>query len=106
MVQGKPEEQIPLLIAKWSVELLTFEKDTEPYAILRDQTITKGLTKSGVTVSSFCSHTLFESEHYIAASKGKMPTTYVAFCKLFLSMGAARQPIATITRDQVIPIFF
>ena len=101
VIQGKPEEQIPLLITKWGVELVTFEKDTEPYAVRRDQTISKALVSSGVKVSSSCSHTLFESEHYIGASRGNLPTTYVAFCKLFLSMGNVRPPIGTITADQV-----
>jgi cryptochrome len=101
VAQGKPEEQLPILIEKWGVKLLTFEKDTEPYAILRDNKITASLSGNGVKVSSFCSHTLFESEHYVAASQGKVPTTYGAFCKLFLSMGKLRQPIATITSSQV-----
>ena len=100
VIQGKPEEQIPLLVAKWGVELLTFEKDTEPYAVLRDTSITKALAK-GVKVSSVCSHTLYETEHYLATNGGKIPTTYVAFCKLFLSMSSMRQPIETITSIQV-----
>ena len=101
VIQGKPEEQIPLLVTKWGIDLLTFEKDTEPYAIKRDDTISKALKSSGVKVSSSCSHTLFESEHYIGASRGSLPTTYQAFCKIFLSMGEVRQPIGTITADQV-----
>jgi cryptochrome len=100
VIQGKPEEQIPLLVARWGVELLTFEKDTEPYAVLRDTSITKSLAK-GVKVSSICSHTLYETEHYLATNGGKIPTTYVAFCKLFLSMSSMRQPIETITSTQV-----
>jgi cryptochrome len=100
VIQGKPEEQIPLLVAKWGVELLTFEKDTEPYAVLRDTSMMKSLAK-GVKVSSVCSHTLYETEHYLATNGGKIPTTYVAFCKLFLSMSSMRQPIETITSMQV-----
>ena len=101
VAQGKPEEQLPILIEKWGIKLLTFEKDTEPYAILRDSKITASLSGNGVKVSSFCSHTLYESEHYVAASHGKVPTTYVAFCKLFLSMSKMRQPIGTITSSLV-----
>ena len=101
VVQGKPEEQIPFLITKWGVDLLTYEMDTEPYAVLRDSKISTALTTKGIKVSTFCSHTLFESEHYIATSKGKLPTTYVAFCKLFSSMGDTRKPIKAITGDQV-----
>lgn len=101
VVQGKPEEQIPLLVAKWGVELLTYEMDTEPYAVSRDSKISSELTSKGIKVSPFCSHTLFDTEHYIAASKGKLPTTYIAFCKLFSSMGDVRKPIKAITGDQV-----
>lgn len=53
-------------------------------------------------MSSICSHTLYETEHYLATNGGKIPTTYVAFCKLFLTMGSMRQPIETITSKQVI----
>ena len=101
VVHGKPEEQIPLLVAKWGVDLLTFEMDTEPYAVSRDSKISSSLTQKGIKVSPFCSHTLFDTEHYIAASKGKLPTTYIAFCKLFSSMGDVRKPIKAITGDQV-----
>lgn len=100
-MRGKPEEQIPLLIQKWGVDLLTYEKDTEPYAVQRDSRISASLP-SGVKVSTFCSHTLFETEHYLAINGGKIPTTYTAFCKLFLSMGSVRQPLTSITSAQVI----
>ena len=39
VLKGKPEEQLPKYFSKWNISLLTFEKDTEPYACLRDHKI-------------------------------------------------------------------
>ena len=47
VLQGKPEEQIPLLVSKWEVDLFTFESDSEPYAIQRDANIATALREAG-----------------------------------------------------------
>ena len=39
VLKGKPEEQLPKYLDKWNITLLTFEKDTEPYACIRDENI-------------------------------------------------------------------
>lgn len=33
VVRGKPEQQLPVLVQRWGVQLLTYEKDTEPYVL-------------------------------------------------------------------------
>ena len=97
VARGKPEEQIPLLMTQFGSNLLTFEKDTEPYAQKRDAAISKTLIERGCTVRSTCSHTLYEMDHYLAASKGTPPTTYQQFIKLFTSLGPPRLPVETVT---------
>jgi cryptochrome len=98
VVRGKPEEQLPILIDRWNVQLLTFERDTEPYAKKRDKAIVEMLADRGITVSSHCSHTLRDPDAYIAASKGKPPVgSYGSFCKLFLSMGHPREAVETVS---------
>lgn len=89
--------------------MITYEKEIEPYAVARDTSIRNSLTgvksksdsKNDVKISSFCSHTLYEADHLLAVNKGVAPTTYQGFCKLFLSMGKPRLPIAAITAEQV-----
>jgi cryptochrome len=105
VVKGRPEEQLPMLTTLWNVELLTFESDTEPYARKRDKHIGADLSSRGVTISSFCSHTLRDPEAYIAASKGNPPVgSYASFCKLFLSLGHPRDAAETVTAD-IMPQF-
>jgi cryptochrome len=103
VIQGKPEEQIPLLFAKWDAQLLTYEKDSAPSAVERDSKISKDLIGKGFEVYSFCSHTLFDADHYLGVSKGKPPGTYLSFCKLFESLGKPREPLAAITASQMPP---
>jgi cryptochrome len=52
VVKGKPEEQLPLLIEKWGVNLVTFERDSEPYALKRDAEIRSNLKSLGKTNDS------------------------------------------------------
>lgn len=93
VLQGKPEEQIPLLVSKWEVDLFTFESDSEPYAIQRDANIATALREAGVRVASHGSHTIFDINQYEAVSKGNIPGTYQSFQKLFASLGNPRAHI-------------
>ena len=83
VIRGRPEEQIPILVKKWNVNLLTFESDSEPYAKKRDSNIIDILRKQNVKISHHSSHTIHDLERYIATSKGTIPTTYASFQKLF-----------------------
>jgi cryptochrome len=95
IVKGKPEEQIPLLVGEWGVDLVTFETDSEPYAIQRDAQIATALRKTGVRVSSHSSHTLNDLNQYVGVSKGNIPGTYQSFQKLFASLGTVRKCVGT-----------
>lgn len=103
IIRGNPEEVIPLIVNQWNVDLVTFEKDTEPYAIKRDTHICSTLRSQGVTISSISSHTIFSMEKYIAASKGYFPSSYQSFLKLFSSLGSPRTPIAAVSFGQIPP---
>jgi len=101
VARGRPEEQLPALVARWKVGLVTYEQDTEPYAVTRDAAVSASLTGGGCVVRAECSHTLHDIEHYVAASKGKVPSTYQSFAKLFGSMPAPRAPVERVTAAQV-----
>lgn len=107
VIKGKPEEVLPSLIKDWDINLLTFESDTEPYAVARDSNITKILqeqTKGKIKIFTFASHTIFNTHQYIAASKNKLVKTYQSFGQLFASLGPPRQPFPVITKDMIPPI--
>ena len=65
VAKGKPEDVLPQLFRKWSISLLTFENDTEPYARKRDSAIRSLAEGLNVNVKSFTSHTLFDPEHLL-----------------------------------------
>eukprot|EP00943_MAST-04B_sp_MAST-4B-sp1_P009965 g9965.t1 len=82
VAKGKPEEVLPKLFDKWAISLLTFEKDTEPYARKRDSSIMSMAESKNITVKSFTSHTLFDPQHLLYLNQDKVPGTYKSFCSL------------------------
>ena len=89
------------MVQRWSVSLLTFEKDTEPYSIRRDALVTERVSSLGAVVSSSSSHTLFDPESYILRNGGVLPTSYSSFQKVFLSMGPPRAAIPAPNRSEL-----
>lgn len=61
-MKGKPAEVFPKLFKQWEITHLTFEIDIEPYAKERDATIKALAEKSGITVITHTTHTLFDTE--------------------------------------------
>lgn len=92
VLRGKPEVVLPDAFIKWDVSLLTFEKDTEPYARKRDAEISLSASRANVEVESFTSHTLFDPEHLLHLSKGRVTTSYGAFRKVCSRAGAIPKP--------------
>ena len=75
------------------MSLLTYESDTEPYAIARDKLITAYCSTKGIRVSAHCSHTLFDPRQYVDASAmSGFPKSYQGFNTLFDKLGAPRKP--------------
>lgn len=61
VVRGKPSEIFPELFKKWKVTRLTYEVDTEPYAVKRDEEIDKVAAHHEVEVIKKVSHTLYDT---------------------------------------------
>lgn len=60
LLQGNPEKVIPVLAKAWQPSVFTFESDTEPYAISRDNRVSRDLQKQGITVHTDISHTIYD----------------------------------------------
>lgn len=94
VVKGTPEEELPRLLTNWQVNLLTFERDTEPYAKVRDDAICRMAHDVGVEVMTHGTHTLHDPEHYQGVLRGKpMPSTYNGFLKVFSKMPTPAAPM-------------
>jgi len=92
VVQGNPTEVLPTLFDAHRITRLTYESDTEPYSIERDEAVQKSAKAAGVEVATFASHTMRDPEQYLGLNKGKAPGTYQAFVKLFESIDGGHPP--------------
>lgn len=62
VVRGKPEDVFPKLFNNWKVTKLTYEYDTEPYSLSRDEAVCALAKKHNVDVVYRVSHTLYNIE--------------------------------------------
>ena len=99
VVHGQPEIQLPELVKKWDVNLLTYEKDIGPYSVERDQKVIELL--SSIEISGHETHNLFELERYLAKSKKGPPKSYQSFCDIFKSCGNVRMPLPAPTLEDM-----
>lgn len=93
--RGKPAEILPRLWTQYGAKRLTFERDTEPYAVARDKSIEKAASEAGVQVISPSGHTLHDIDAIIAKAGGaaKVPTAYQSFVKIFESLPPPAKPL-------------
>lgn len=59
VMRGKPEDVFPKLFNMWKVTKLTYEYDTEPYSISRDEKVVSLAKNHGVDVIYKISNTLY-----------------------------------------------
>ena len=76
MLKGKPTELFPRFFKQWNIKRLVFEKDTEPYAKIRDFDVTKISADLGVEVYRVAGHTLYDLDEVLSLCNKKPPTTY------------------------------
>lgn len=79
VVRGYPLKTFPILFKQWNVKLLTFEFDTEPYALKRDDAVEDLATKANVKVLQRISNTIFDVRSVIKKNGGSAPLTYQKF---------------------------
>jgi cryptochrome len=93
LIEGTPVEVFSRILTP-DVELLAFEKDSEPYAKKRDAEVLALAQKLRVATSVVSGHTLYDLDSLRERAKGKVPTTYGQFCKLAESVAPAK-PLPT-----------
>jgi len=75
------------------VKKITWEVDTEPYAVERDRKVLRLAEESQVTVETLTGHTLYDPEHIVAKNKGDVPLTYQKLCSLVSAIGPPQKPL-------------
>lgn len=93
VLQGTPEAELSSAMERWQVDLLTYEKDTEPYAVARDAAMDATAAAAGVKVSAHTSHTLHPPTAYLKGGTGPPPTSYTQFQQRFAAAGVPPSPL-------------
>ncbi|MED6257224.1 hypothetical protein ATANTOWER_015387, partial [Ataeniobius toweri] len=94
VLRGKPEDVFPKLFKEWNVTKLTYEYDTEPYSLNRDEKVTSLARKHVVKVIYKISHTLYNIERIIEENGGKPPLTYKCLQAIVQKLGPPKKPIS------------
>lgn len=71
VIREAPQTVFPKLFRKWSVTDLVFEKDTDAYARMRDEYVTRLAEEAGVRVHVRCGRTLFDPDELVKCNGGK-----------------------------------
>uniref|UniRef100_A0A2C9JDL3 Photolyase/cryptochrome alpha/beta domain-containing protein n=1 Tax=Biomphalaria glabrata TaxID=6526 RepID=A0A2C9JDL3_BIOGL len=87
VVKGKPEIEIKRLCQEWKINRLTFEVDTEPYAVQRDKIVEEIVQAMGVEVIKCVSHTLYDVHRTVQTNGGKAPISYQGFQAVLSKLG-------------------
>ncbi|XP_022247971.1 cryptochrome-2-like isoform X1 [Limulus polyphemus] len=96
VIRGKPLEVFPKIFQQWNVKTLTYEVDTEPYAIERDEKVDQLAKRMGVTVKKEVSHTLYDIERLVMKNNGSAPHTYQAMLTMLKKIGPPPKPVASL----------
>mmetsp|Transcript_23971 Transcript_23971/g.60697 ORF Transcript_23971/g.60697 Transcript_23971/m.60697 type:complete len:553 (+) Transcript_23971:126-1784(+) len=110
VLQGDPISVISKLLRTGQYKMIAFERDTEPYAKIRDKEISHVASEIGVEVFSPTSHTLFDARDILSLSGGRIPSSYQSFLSVTKKLGPPRRPLPAPTGtlpplpDPVVPL--
>ncbi|EXJ70164.1 cryptochrome [Cladophialophora psammophila CBS 110553] len=82
-----PPKTIGMLLRKWKIDVLVFEKDTDAYARMRDGEVSKVARDLGVQVVSVSGRTLFDSEEVVKMNGGKPTMSMAQLVKAVAKIG-------------------
>lgn len=90
---GSPDTVLPGVLREVGATRLTFEADTEPYAVARDAAARTMAETMGIEVLSPGGHTLYPPGHLLTLSGGRLPTSYSGFLALVDRAGLPAGPL-------------
>lgn len=101
VVRGQPADVLPRLFVEWSVKVLSFEEDPEPFGRERDAAICALAQEAGVDFTVRTSHTLYPPQKVIERNDGQVPLTYKRFQSIIAGMEVPSQPEGAPTPELV-----
>eukprot|EP01135_Chromosphaera_perkinsii_P003431 Nk52_evm55s242 gene=Nk52_evmTU55s242 len=85
VIRGSPADVFKEVFEKYTVRLLTWEKDIEPYARERDAQVDLLAKEYGVEVQVCNGHTLYDPQKVFEAGGHSVPLTYQKFANIVSS---------------------
>jgi cryptochrome len=77
VLKGNPTLVLPQFLSQLpATTILTYETDTEPYAVHRDAQIDKYCEEKGIKVAKHSTHTLYDLDYLLEQTAYKPPLTY------------------------------
>ena len=98
--KGKPCDVLTSVVQDYNAQYLTFQKDTEPYNRIVDDSVLSLCKTSGVNVTGVWGHTLYDPEYLLELNDGKAPLTMTSFLSL---VGRAGVPLSPVNAPDTIP---
>lgn len=93
---GQPSKVFEELSEIFDIKLLTFEKDTEPYARKRDEEVSKAFANSKTKIETFATHTLFDLDMLYSKNGNVCPNAYQSFLNILSDNKLVpEKPVAT-----------
>lgn len=91
VLRGSPVEIFELLFKSEKFSNLFYEKDTEPYALTRDESVDELCIKFKVSSKSFWGHTLYNPEEILNLNKGLSLSAYSKFMSILTQLPKVEQ---------------
>jgi len=89
---GQPDHVITQLVKSTKATLLTYERQTEPHNVVRDEKVSSGMKEMGVQVDAVLGHTLFDPDKLLKLNGGSPSLAMKGFQTLVAKAGAPPKP--------------
>ncbi|XP_048589641.1 uncharacterized protein LOC125573258 isoform X2 [Nematostella vectensis] len=98
VIRGRAIDVLPRLFHEWSVNRLTFERESEPAGRQRDTVIQMLAEKANVQLLQHNAHLLYDTDEVLETNDGKLPMTFDEMAKTAEQLGPPCPPCQTVDK--------
>mmetsp|Transcript_22746 Transcript_22746/g.26727 ORF Transcript_22746/g.26727 Transcript_22746/m.26727 type:complete len:516 (+) Transcript_22746:215-1762(+) len=93
VIRGNPHIVLKEKFKEWNIEMISLEKDTEPYARRRDEEMMILCNEMNVNYHESTSHTLYDMDELYLRNSDKVCTTFASFTGILSKVGPPEQAL-------------
>ncbi|EDO40787.1 predicted protein, partial [Nematostella vectensis] len=98
VIRGRAIDVLPRLFHEWSVNRLTFERESEPAGRQRDTVIQMLAENANVQLLQHNAHLLYDTDEVLETNDGKLPMTFDEMAKTAEQLGPPCPPCQTVDK--------